>query len=93
MRLDKFLKVSRLIKRRTVAKDVSDQGRVWINGREAKASSTVKAGDELKIQYGQKIVTVRVERLAETTRKDEASGLYTLLTEESRPSEDKLGWS
>ena len=92
MRLDKFLKVSRLIKRRTVAKDVSDQGRVWINDREAKASSTVKAGDELKIQYGQKIVTVRVERIAETTKKDEASGMYTLLKEESRQSENKLDW-
>jgi len=84
MRLDKFLKVSRLIKRRTVAKDVSDQGRVWINGREAKPSSTVKVGDELTIQFGQKTVTVRVERLADTTRKDEAAGLYTLLREEIR---------
>ncbi|MBB3114121.1 ribosomal 50S subunit-recycling heat shock protein [Paenibacillus phyllosphaerae] len=92
MRLDKFLKVSRLIKRRTVAKDVSDQGRVWINGREAKASSTVKVGDELTVQYGQKIVTVRVERLAETTKKDEASGLYTLVKEETRQSENKLEW-
>ncbi|MBW7457100.1 RNA-binding S4 domain-containing protein [Paenibacillus sepulcri] len=92
MRLDKFLKVSRLIKRRTVAKDVSDQGRVWINGREAKASSTVKAGDELMIQFGQKVVTVRIERLAETTRKDEASGLYTLLKEESRQVENKMEW-
>ncbi|MBW7477409.1 RNA-binding S4 domain-containing protein [Paenibacillus oenotherae] len=92
MRLDKFLKVSRLIKRRTVAKDVSDQGRVWVNGREAKASSTVKAGDELKIQFGQKIVTVRVERITETTKKDEASGMYTLLSEESRQSENKLDW-
>ncbi|CAH1222923.1 hypothetical protein PAECIP111893_04936 [Paenibacillus plantiphilus] len=92
MRLDKFLKVSRLIKRRTVAKDVSDQGRVWINEREAKASSTVKAGDELKIQFGQKIITVRVERIAETTKKDEASGMYTLLSEEARQSENKLDW-
>ncbi|MCM3631326.1 RNA-binding S4 domain-containing protein [Paenibacillus glycanilyticus] len=92
MRLDKFLKVSRLIKRRTVAKDVSEQGRVWINGREAKASSTVKTGDELTIQYGQKTVTVRVERIAETTRKDEAGELYTLIKEEQRPREDNLGW-
>jgi ribosomal 50S subunit-recycling heat shock protein len=91
MRLDKFLKVSRLIKRRTVAKDVSDQGRVWINGREAKASSAVKVGDELQLQFGQKIVTVRVERLAETTKKDEAGSLYTLLKEEARQAEDKLG--
>ncbi|TNJ62545.1 RNA-binding S4 domain-containing protein [Paenibacillus hemerocallicola] len=83
MRLDKFLKVSRLIKRRTVAKDVSDQGRIWINGREAKASSTVKTGDELVIRFGQKSVTVRVERIAETTRKEEAGEMYTVLKEES----------
>ncbi|WP_409343895.1 RNA-binding S4 domain-containing protein [Paenibacillus sp. MBLB4367] len=83
MRLDKFLKVSRLIKRRTVAKDVSEQGRVWINGKEAKPSSTVKVGDELAVQFGQKRVTVRVERIAETSRKDEAAEMYTLLKEES----------
>jgi ribosomal 50S subunit-recycling heat shock protein len=87
MRLDKFLKVSRLIKRRTVAKDVSEQGRVWLNGREAKPSSTVKLGDELTIQYGTKLVTVRVERLTETTRKDEAGTLYTLVKEETRQPE------
>ncbi|MDF2814014.1 MAG: RNA-binding domain protein [Paenibacillus sp.] len=83
MRLDKFLKVSRLIKRRTVAKDVSDQGRIWINGREAKASSTVKVGDELLIQFGQKRVTVRIERIVETTRKDKAAEMYTVIREES----------
>lgn len=82
MRLDKFLKVSRLIKRRTVAKDVSDQGRVWINGRDAKASTTVKVGDELAIQFGQKKVTVRVEALAESTRKEDAATMYTVLKEE-----------
>jgi ribosomal 50S subunit-recycling heat shock protein len=82
MRLDKFLKLSRLIKRRTVAKDVSDQGRVWITGRDAKASSTVKVGDELSIQFGQKKVTIRVEALTESTRKDDAAGMYTLLKEE-----------
>ncbi|WP_438435237.1 RNA-binding S4 domain-containing protein [Gorillibacterium sp. sgz500922] len=84
MRIDKFLKVSRLIKRRTVAKDVSDQGRVWINGREAKPSSTVKPGDELTVQFGQKNVTVRVERIAENVRKDDAGEMYTLLREEPR---------
>jgi ribosomal 50S subunit-recycling heat shock protein len=87
MRVDKFLKVSRLIKRRTVAKDVSDQGRVWINGRDAKASSTVKPGDELKIQFGQKIVTIRVEQIVETTRKEEAANMYTLVKEESLKAE------
>ncbi|MBC8079039.1 MAG: RNA-binding S4 domain-containing protein [Gorillibacterium sp.] len=84
MRIDKFLKVSRLIKRRSVAKDVSDQGRVWINGKEAKPASTVKPGDELTIQFGQKNVTVRVDRIAETVRKDEAGEMYTLLREEAR---------
>jgi len=92
MRLDKFLKVSRLIKRRTVAKDVSEQGRVWINGREAKPSSTVKPGDELKIQFGQKTVTVRIERTAYSTRKEEASELYTLLKEESNATGGQLDW-
>lgn len=83
MRLDKFLKLSRLIKRRTVAKDVSDQGRVYLNGREAKASSAVKLGDELTIRYGNRSVTVRVEALTESPRKEEASQMYTILREES----------
>lgn len=88
MRLDKFLKVSRLIKRRTVAKDVSDQGRVWINGREAKSSSAVKAGDEITIQFGQKNVTVLIERITESARKEDAAHMYTLLREESRSNQD-----
>lgn len=92
MRVDKFLKVSRLIKRRTVAKDVSDQGRVLINGREAKPSSTVKVGDEITVQFGQKLVTIRVERLAETTRKEEASSLYTLVKEEPIQKDNGLNW-
>lgn len=82
MRLDKFLKVSRIIKRRTVAKDVSEQGRVWINGKEAKPSSTVKIGDELAIQFGQKKLTVRIERLGESMRKEDAVSMYTLLKED-----------
>ncbi|MFC0216119.1 RNA-binding S4 domain-containing protein [Paenibacillus chartarius] len=88
MRLDKFLKLSRLIKRRTVAKDVSEQGRVWINSREAKPSSAVKVGDELAIQFGQKIVTVRVERLTESTRKEDAATMYTLVKEEPYRAEE-----
>ncbi|USB33313.1 RNA-binding S4 domain-containing protein [Paenibacillus sp. YPG26] len=93
MRLDKFLKVSRLIKRRTVAKDVSEQGRVLINDREAKPSSSVKVGDEITVQFGQKLVTVRVERLAENTRKEEASSLYTLVKEEPIAKEQGLDWT
>ncbi|MFC3750569.1 MULTISPECIES: RNA-binding S4 domain-containing protein [Bacillales] len=92
MRLDKFLKVSRLIKRRTVAKDVSEQGRVLINGRESKPSSTVKLGDEITVQFGQKLVTVKVEKLVETTRKDEAAGMYTLLREEPVAKSNGLEW-
>ncbi|MGG1616649.1 RNA-binding S4 domain-containing protein [Paenibacillus sp. NRS-1782] len=92
MRLDKFLKVSRLIKRRTVAKDVSEQGRVMVNGREAKPSSAVKVGDEITVQFGQKLVTVRVERLADTTRKDEAASMYTLVKEEPIARDNGLNW-
>jgi ribosomal 50S subunit-recycling heat shock protein len=82
MRLDKFLKVSRLIKRRTLAKEVSDQGRITINGQQAKASSSVKVGDELTIRFGQKLVTVKVERLQETTKKEEAAEMYSIIKEE-----------
>ncbi|MEK4362941.1 RNA-binding S4 domain-containing protein [Paenibacillus sp. FSL M8-0212] len=92
MRLDKFLKVSRLIKRRTVAKDVSEQGRVLVNGREAKPSAAVKVGDELTVQFGQKLVTVRVERIAESTKKDEASSLYTLVKEEPIVKDNGMNW-
>ncbi|GLH63885.1 RNA-binding S4 domain-containing protein [Parageobacillus sp. G301] len=82
MRLDKFLKVSRLIKRRTLAKEVADQGRITINGAVAKASSTVKVGDELTIQFGQKKLTVKVTDLKETTKKEEAASLYEVIREE-----------
>lgn len=82
MRLDKFLKVSRLIKRRTLAKEVSDQGRITINGVVGKASSTVKVGDELSIRFGQKRVTVKVEQLQETTKKEEAANMYSVVKEE-----------
>ncbi|WP_172373669.1 RNA-binding S4 domain-containing protein [Sporosarcina jiandibaonis] len=81
MRIDKFLKVSRLIRRRTLAKQVADQGRIEINGQVAKASSTLKEGDEVAIRFGQKIVTVKVDMLKNTTKKDEAESMYTLLEE------------
>lgn len=84
VRLDKFLKVSRLIKRRTLAKEVAEQGRITINGNPAKASTDVGAGDELVIQFGQKLVTIRVNDVKEHVKKDEAVSLYTVLKEESR---------
>ncbi|MET4562251.1 ribosomal 50S subunit-recycling heat shock protein [Lysinibacillus parviboronicapiens] len=82
MRLDKFLKVSRLIKRRTLAKEVADQGRITINSKVAKASSSVKAGDELAVRFGQKIVTARVEELRDTVKKEDAAKMFTILKEE-----------
>ncbi len=82
MRLDKFLKVSRIIKRRTLAKEVADQGRILINGEQAKASSNVKIGDTLTIRFGQKLVTARVNDLKETTKKEDASELYEIIKEE-----------
>jgi ribosomal 50S subunit-recycling heat shock protein len=89
MRLDKFLKVSRLIKRRTLAKEVCDQGRVEINDRPAKASSSVKIGDKLAIRFGQKIVSVRVEDIKENPRKDEAATLYQVIGEVPVPRDEK----
>ena len=88
MRLDKFLKVSRLIKRRTLAKEVCDQGRITVNEQVAKAGTVVKVGDELKVRFGQKIVTVRVDELKENTRKEEAGSMYTILSEEFIKQED-----
>ncbi|EMR05049.1 hypothetical protein C772_02971 [Bhargavaea cecembensis DSE10] len=82
MRLDKFLKVSRLIKRRTLAKEVADQGRITVNGKKAKASSVVKEGDELAIRFGQKLVTARVDMLKDSVKKDEAGNMFTILKEE-----------
>lgn len=83
MRVDKFLKVSRLIKRRTLAKQVADQGRVEINGKVCKAASVVAEGDEIAIRFGQKLVTVKVEMIKNTTKKDDALSMYTILSEET----------
>ncbi len=79
MRLDKFLKVSRLIKRRTVANEACDAGRVLVNDKPAKASVHVKAGDIIEIQFGSKSVRVEVLSVQETVRKDEAQELYRYL--------------
>ena len=79
MRLDKFLKVSRLIKRRTVANEACDAGRVLVNGRTAKASLNVKEGDVIEIQFGAKAVKVQVLNVQETVKKDEAKELYRYL--------------
>jgi len=79
MRLDKYLKISRIIKRRTVANDACTAGRIKINGKVGKASSKVKIDDILEITFGHKEVKVKILEIKETSRKDEAKELYTYL--------------
>ncbi len=79
MRLDKFLKVSRLIKRRTVANEACDAGRVMVNGKTAKASLNLKVGDVIEILFGQKTVKVEVLSLAESTKKEDAKDMFRYL--------------
>lgn len=81
MRLDKFLKVSRIIKRRSVAKEVADKGRIQINGKLAKSSSTLKVGDVFQIQFGNKTLEVKVLALQDSTKKEDASKMYEILSE------------
>jgi len=81
MRLDKYLKVSRLIKRRTVANDACDSERISVNGRAAKASYNVKLGDLITVAFGSKSVTVRVLDIRETTKKSESVGMYEVVSE------------
>ena len=79
MRLDKFLKVSRLIKRRAIANEACDAGRVIVNGKPAKASAAVKTGDIIEIGFGTKTVKVEVLDVQETVKKDDAKELYRYL--------------
>ncbi len=83
MRLDKYLKVSRLIKRRTVANEACDAARITVNGRPAKASYDVKVGDVLAIQFGARTLRVEVLQVAEAVRKDDAALLYRELPEQA----------
>jgi len=76
MRLDKYLKVSRLIKRRTVANEACDGERVCVNGRQVKASYQVKVGDIIEIAFGQRTLKVEVMKVTETVKKDEAPAMY-----------------
>lgn len=79
MRLDKYLKVSRLIKRRTVANEACSGGRVTVNGKTAKAGTNVKLGDEIRIQFGNREVAVEVLAVMDTVKKDQAGELYRYL--------------
>ena len=81
MRLDKYLKVSRLIKRRTVANDACDAARVTVNGKTAKASYDVKLGDMITVAFGTKSLTVKVLDIRDTTKKTEAVGMYEIISE------------
>lgn len=79
MRLDKYLKVSRLIKRRTVANEVCDAKHVTVNGKTARASYDVKVGDVIEISMGQNVTRARVLNVAETVRKEDAAAMYEIL--------------
>lgn len=81
MRLDKFLKVSRLIKRRTVANDACDAARISVNGKAAKASYNVKLGDLISVAFGTKTVVVKVLEIKETTKKSDAATMYEVVSE------------
>ncbi|MBP3706798.1 MAG: RNA-binding S4 domain-containing protein [Clostridia bacterium] len=79
MRLDKYLKVSRLIKRRTVANEACDAGRVTVNGKVARASLDVKVGDEIEISFGLRNVKIQVTSVRETVKKEESADLYKII--------------
>lgn len=79
MRLDKFLKVSRLIKRRTVANSACDIGRVLVNDRPAKAGHKLKVGDKITVEFGNRSVSIRVKMLAESVRKEDADSMYEVI--------------
>jgi ribosomal 50S subunit-recycling heat shock protein len=81
MRLDKYLKVSRIIKRRTLAKEMADNGRVLINGKTAKSSSAISEGDIISIYFGNRVVEVKVKLLLDSTKKEDAQAMFELLNE------------
>jgi ribosomal 50S subunit-recycling heat shock protein len=82
MRIDKFLKVSRILKRRTLAQDAAKEGKIFVLGKAVKPSYQVKIGDEIEIKFGSGAVKFRVEKVMETVKKDDAPTLYTVLYEE-----------
>ncbi len=81
MRLDKFLKVSRIIKRRTLAKEVADNGRIEINGRIAKSSTKLDIDDIITISFGNKIVDIKVLKLLDSTKKEDAQNMFEIINE------------
>ena len=81
MRLDKYLKVSRIIKRRPAAKEVVDKGRIKVNGILAKSSTDLKINDEVEIRFGNKLLTVRVLEMKDSTKKEDATKMYEIINE------------
>ena len=81
MRLDKYLKVSCIIKRRPVAKEVADKGRIKVNGILAKSSTDLKINDEIEIRFGNKLLTVRVLEMKDSTKKEDATRMYEIINE------------
>ncbi|HHU5175341.1 TPA: RNA-binding S4 domain-containing protein [Streptococcus agalactiae] len=81
MRLDKYLKVSRIIKRRPVAKEVADKGRVKVNGVLAKSSTDLKLNDQVEIRFGNKLLTVKVLEMKDSTKKEDAIKMYKIINE------------
>ena len=87
MRLDKYLKVSRIIKRRPVAKEVADKGRIKVNGVLAKSSTVLKVNDQIEVRFGNKVLTVKVLEMLDSTKKEDASKMYEIISE-TRIEED-----
>jgi ribosomal 50S subunit-recycling heat shock protein len=79
MRIDKFLKVSRILKRRTLAQEACDRGKVLINGREVKPAHPVKVGDEVEIHYAESVLKFRILLIKEVVKKDEAQNMYEIM--------------
>ncbi len=84
MRLDKFLKVSRIVKRRTVSKEISESSRVKVNGKVAKPSTKLKVGDLIEIEFGRSFLTVQVKELKDHVLKDDSSMLYEIIEEKRK---------
>ncbi|HEM2542325.1 TPA: RNA-binding S4 domain-containing protein [Streptococcus suis] len=90
MRLDKYLKVSRIIKRRTVAKEVADKGRIKVNGILAKSSTDLKVNDQVEIQFGNKILTVKVLEMKDSTKKEDALKMYEIISEKRIEKDEEI---
>lgn len=90
MRLDKYLKVSLIIKRRTVAKEVADKGRIKVNGILAKSSTDLKVNDQVEIQFGNKLLTVKVLEMKDSTKKEDALKMYEIISEKRIEKDEEI---